>query len=113
MPTIPLESKVLVTGANGYIASWIVRTLLDKGYSVRGTVRSEEKRARMKEIFLKQFGYGDERLEFVIVSDMAKVFLFRQSEKETNWKRQGRSIRRSCDRRRRHLAYSFARKTQL
>ena len=31
---------VLVTGANGYIASWCVAALLQAGYRVRGTVRS-------------------------------------------------------------------------
>lgn len=32
--------KFLVTGASGYIASWIVRYLLEKGEMVHGTVRS-------------------------------------------------------------------------
>lgn len=31
---------VCVTGAAGYIASWIVKLLLEKGYTVRGTVRN-------------------------------------------------------------------------
>ena len=31
---------VCVTGAGGYIGSWIVKLLLDKGYAVRGTVRN-------------------------------------------------------------------------
>ena len=31
---------ILVTGASGYIACWIVKQLLEKGYRVRGTVRS-------------------------------------------------------------------------
>jgi nucleoside-diphosphate-sugar epimerase len=31
---------VLVTGASGYIASHIVKQLLEKGYRVRGTVRN-------------------------------------------------------------------------
>lgn len=31
---------VCVTGANGFIASWLVAQLLDQGYTVRGTVRS-------------------------------------------------------------------------
>lgn len=32
--------KVCVTGASGYIASWIVKLLLDRGYTVNATVRS-------------------------------------------------------------------------
>jgi nucleoside-diphosphate-sugar epimerase len=38
-PTKP----VLVTGATGYVASWIVRHLLEDGYVVRGTVRDPGK----------------------------------------------------------------------
>lgn len=38
-PSVP----VLVTGASGYIGSWIVRTLLEAGYTVRGTVRNPQK----------------------------------------------------------------------
>lgn len=32
-------SPVLVSGASGYLASWIISHLLDKGYTVHGTVR--------------------------------------------------------------------------
>lgn len=31
---------VLVTGASGYIAGYVIKDLLEKGYKVRGTVRS-------------------------------------------------------------------------
>ena len=31
---------VCVTGAGGFIASWLVKRLLQKGYTVRGTVRN-------------------------------------------------------------------------
>ena len=31
---------VCVTGAGGYIGSWIVKLLLERGYAVRGTVRN-------------------------------------------------------------------------
>jgi len=31
---------VCVTGAGGYIGSWIVKLLLARGYAVRGTVRN-------------------------------------------------------------------------
>jgi nucleoside-diphosphate-sugar epimerase len=34
---------VLVTGASGYVASWIVRYLLEDGRTVRGTVRNPDK----------------------------------------------------------------------
>ncbi|KAI4355821.1 hypothetical protein L6164_004558 [Bauhinia variegata] len=33
---------VCVTGAGGFIASWIVKLLLDKGYAVRGTMRNPD-----------------------------------------------------------------------
>ncbi len=68
MPAVQ-SGKVLVTGANGYIAAWTVNTLLEQGYSVRGTVRSEAKAAALQKIFSK---YGD-KLEFVIIGDIGKV----------------------------------------
>ncbi|KAE8159631.1 hypothetical protein BDV40DRAFT_233811 [Aspergillus tamarii] len=39
---IPTGSLILVTGANGFIASHIVDQFLKSGYRVRGTVRSEK-----------------------------------------------------------------------
>jgi len=44
---------VLVTGASGFLASHIIKQLLDEGYRVRGTVRSlndEKKCAPLKEL---------------------------------------------------------------
>jgi nucleoside-diphosphate-sugar epimerase len=38
-------APVLVTGAAGYVASWIVRLLLESGRSVRGTVRDPDNEA--------------------------------------------------------------------
>ena len=37
---------VCVTGASGYIASWIVKLLLARGYTVRATVRDTGSRPR-------------------------------------------------------------------
>ena len=68
MPAIH-AGKVLVTGASGYIAVWVLKALLDRGFPVRGTVRSESKRAVLEEVFRT---YGA-RLECVIVEDIAKV----------------------------------------
>lgn len=64
-------SKVLVTGVTGYIAMWIARTLLERGYSVRGTVRTEEKGKRLIDYF-RSIGYGD-KFELAVVEDMQKV----------------------------------------
>jgi len=36
--TIPPGSKILVTGANGFIGSNVVDQLLSLGYFVRGTI---------------------------------------------------------------------------
>ncbi|KAF7973250.1 hypothetical protein HWV62_15763 [Athelia sp. TMB] len=56
MPAVQPPAKVLVSGANGYIAIWVVSSLLEKGYSVRGTVRSAAKGKHLQEIFKS---YGD------------------------------------------------------
>ncbi|KAI3952552.1 hypothetical protein MKW92_036213 [Papaver armeniacum] len=44
------KERVCVTGAGGFIASWIVKLLLSKGYIVHGTVRdpSDVKNAHLK-----------------------------------------------------------------
>lgn len=68
MPAIT-SGKVLVTGANGFIAVWVVKTLLEQGFAVRGTVRSESRAAHLRETFKS---YGD-KLEIVIVEDITKV----------------------------------------
>ncbi len=46
-PTIPhgAITPVLVTGASGYIAGWIIKYLLEEGYTVHATVRDPAKQA--------------------------------------------------------------------
>lgn len=61
------KGLVLVTGANGYLASRTVEALLKAGYSVRGTVRSLKSATRVKEALSE---YAD-KLEFVEVPDIA------------------------------------------
>lgn len=55
---------MLVTGANGYIASNIVDLLLEEGYNVRGTVRTEK--AWLNKYFDDKYGKG--RFETKIVA---------------------------------------------
>ncbi|PKA62855.1 Cinnamoyl-CoA reductase 2 [Apostasia shenzhenica] len=46
------QRRVCVTGAGGFVASWLVKLLLSKGYFVHGTVRdpSDEKNGHLKKI---------------------------------------------------------------
>lgn len=66
------SGKVLVTGANGYVAIWIIKTLLEKGYSVWGTIRSDSKAAHVRSLFAS---YGD-KFELVAVNDFTKEGAF-------------------------------------
>lgn len=50
---------VCVTGAGGYIASWLVKLLLERGYTVRGTVRNPDD---AKNNHLKELEGAKERL---------------------------------------------------
>ena len=65
---------MLVSGANGFIAVWVVQDLLQAGFSVRGTVRSEGKAAHLKKLF---GSYGD-KFEIVVVADITQVGILQQ-----------------------------------
>jgi len=45
------STPILVTGANGFIGSHIVKTLLEKGYTVRGTVRTLAKKDNYQNLY--------------------------------------------------------------
>lgn len=68
MPAIS-SGWVLLTGANGYIATWVIKELLEQGFSVRGTVRSLDKGTHLEEAF-KSYG---SKFEVVVVPDITKV----------------------------------------
>ena len=63
------SGTILITGVNGYIASWTTKAFLDAGFSVRGTVRDESKGKHLKEVLSS---YGD-RFEICVVPDISKV----------------------------------------
>jgi len=46
-PTYDTSSPVLVTGATGYVAGWLVRRLLEEGFTVHGAVRDPSNAAKV------------------------------------------------------------------
>jgi len=44
------KKTILVTGASGYIASWIVKYLLEEGHTVHGTVRNLKKKEKTEHL---------------------------------------------------------------
>ncbi|KAL0574028.1 hypothetical protein V5O48_001175 [Marasmius crinis-equi] len=85
MPAIQASSKplVLVTGATGYIAAWVARNLLERGFDVRGTVRSPSKGQELLNVFKQLPGYSTKtgKFDFVIVEDIAKAGAFDEAVK--------------------------------
>jgi len=67
--TPPSSQTVLVTGANGYIAAHIIQQLLERGYHVRGTVRSEASAGGLR----KAFSAYSSQLSIAEVPDITKV----------------------------------------
>lgn len=74
MTTVQPGGLILITGANGYIASIAVQQALERGFKVRGTVRSIEKNKWM----LKHFGPN---LELVEVPDLGAPNAFDEAVK--------------------------------
>lgn len=64
----PSPTTILVTGANGFVASHIVNEALNLGYHVRGTARTAEKAEATKSLY-----NDDPRYSTAVVSDFAKA----------------------------------------
>lgn len=50
MRTIDKTKPVAVTGVTGYLASWVVKHLLEEGYTVRGTVRNKNNKNKINHL---------------------------------------------------------------
>ncbi|KAI9371335.1 hypothetical protein BJX61DRAFT_511798 [Aspergillus egyptiacus] len=70
--------KVLLTGGSGFIAAHILDQLLERGYDVVTTVRSEEKGER---ILAAHPNTAKEKLSYVIVKDIAEDGAFDEAVK--------------------------------
>lgn len=64
-----MPTKVLVTGASGFIAAHVIQQLIEQGYIVVGTVRSNAK----GEFFKKQYG---DKFQYEIVKDISVLNSF-------------------------------------
>ncbi|KAG8853838.1 methylglyoxal reductase (NADPH-dependent) gre2 [Tulasnella sp. 330] len=71
MPIAPAPAKVLVTGASGFLGVWVCNVLLDKGYRLAGTVRSQAKGKYLEDLFQKA-GFGKGLFEIIVVEDIAQ-----------------------------------------
>ncbi len=70
MTNSPSSQTVLVTGASGFIALHCILQLLEKGYRVRGTLRTPARETHIRQILNQYVDVGD-KLEFV-TADLLK-----------------------------------------
>jgi nucleoside-diphosphate-sugar epimerase len=63
-----MVGTILVTGANSFIGGWVVKYLVEKGYKVRGTVRSSAKESQVLEGISKD---QHSQVSFVHINDVA------------------------------------------
>ncbi len=68
MPPVSTGAKVLVTGANGFIAAQTCAALTQRGYHTIGTVGSKSKGEYLKKVL------GD-KFDYVVVVNIEKVTL--------------------------------------
>ncbi|KAI0640669.1 NAD-P-binding protein [Trametes meyenii] len=70
MPVLSLPAKILVTGANRYVGCWVGRALLEKGYSVRATVITEDKARALSALTASKHPSAASNFESVVVPDV-------------------------------------------
>ena len=73
----PSDQTILVTGATGFVATQVIKTFLNSGYKVRGTVRSDASAQACREIF-------PDAGEIAIVPDIAAPNAFHEALKDND-----------------------------
>ena len=77
---VPPGGLILVTGVNGFLGSHLANMLLARGYAVRGSVRSEEKAAWVKEAMTMR--HPSAHFEIAVVPNIAAAGAFDQHLKD-------------------------------
>uniref|UniRef100_A0A0D9XF67 NAD-dependent epimerase/dehydratase domain-containing protein n=1 Tax=Leersia perrieri TaxID=77586 RepID=A0A0D9XF67_9ORYZ len=70
---ISAKGKVCVTGASGFIASWLIKRLLESGYHVVGTVRNPGDREKVSHLW--RLPGAKERLQLVRADLMEEMLI--------------------------------------
>lgn len=78
-PVLPKGSWILVTGANGFVASHMCDQLLAFGFNVRGTVRSIPKNEWMNHLFSSR--HPSAKFELICVPDINAIGAFDEAVK--------------------------------
>ena len=71
-----MTSSAFISGATGFIAQHIIKQLLEKGYSVVGSVRNESKGENLKKLF------ATDKFSYEIVDDLETVGAFDKALKK-------------------------------
>lgn len=71
---------ILITGASGFVASTVIGIFLERGYKVRGTVRSQETAEKVAQLHA---GFKNQ-LSFAVVKDIAADGAFDEAVKEVD-----------------------------
>lgn len=79
MKEINQEKPILVTGGTGYIASWIIKNLLEKGLDVRVTVRDKSNSDKYKH--LRNIAESSSGKLTIFEADLLKVGSFEEAMK--------------------------------
>ncbi|MCJ1460249.1 methylglyoxal reductase (NADPH-dependent) gre2 [Mycoblastus sanguinarius] len=75
---------ILLTGASGFVAAHVLNSLLQHGYSIRGTVRSEATAEKVRKTHSHLLNGDNSRLTFAIVPDVAKSGAFDKAVKDVD-----------------------------
>lgn len=71
------DETILVTGGSGFVAAHVLNALLDRGYNVRATVRSQSSADKVK----KSHGRYGNKLSFAIVPNVQTPGAFDEAVK--------------------------------